>query len=575
MHGANLFTELSLVVAIGAGIAAIMHRFKQPLIIGHILTGLIAGPTILNIIHDESAFGVFGNVGVALLLFIIGLELNIKIFSKLGNVVFATTAAQVSLITTIGMLAGRLLGFSGMESFIVGLSLALSSTIIIVKILNDKKETTRLYAQVAIGILILQDLIATAGKIFLSAQSGDSGSLFSIIFLLARGVAVSGGLYWASKRLLPRLTNELEGSKELLLLFAMGWGLGFATLFEKVGFSIEIGALFAGISMAALPFSHEVGARLKPLRDFFIVIFFVSLGHGMVPGQLFGVLFPALILSLIVLIIKPLAVLATMGASGYTKRASFKTAVALGQVSEFSLVFLFSAVAAGLASERAKSTITLVALITFAASTYMMKYDDELFTKLEHKLRFFERKVTNLEQKSAMHHYPIILLGYRKGGAEFIRTFKKMKKRFVVVDYDPEVIEMLEGQKLNLLYGDVTDPEMTEELQLDKAKLIVSTISDFNTNEYLAHWLDNHNSGCVFICSAETADDAAELYETGASYVMMPHFIGSEKIGTFLQKSGLSKTEFKKFREKHLQHLETYYSELKTHDLGDSEDKSE
>lgn len=560
MHGVNLFTELSLVVVIGSIIAYLMHYFRQPLIIGHILTGVIVGPTLLNIIHDESAFGVFGSIGVALLLFIIGLELNIRIFSKLGNVVAATTAVQVTAITLVGMFVSKLLGFAGMEAFIIGLSLALSSTIIIVKILNDKKETTRLYAQIAIGVLILQDVIATAGKIFLSAVSGDDGSIMSIIFLLGRGAVVSGGLYLASKKLLPKLSKELEHSKELLLLFALGWGLGFATLFEKVGFSIEIGALFAGISMAVLPFSHEVGARLKPLRDFFIVIFFISLGHSLVPGELISTIFPALILSLVVLVVKPLTVLTTMGASGYTKRASFKTAIALGQVSEFSLVFLFSAVGYGLASDRAKSIVTLVALITFAASTYMMKYDDELFNVLEHKLRFFERKVTKLEQKSALQHYPVILLGYRKGGAEFIRTFRKMKKRFVVVDYDPEVIEMLERQTLNLLYGDVTDPEMTEELQLDKAKLIVSTISDFNTNEYIAHWLENNNPTAVFICSAESADDAADLYSKGVSYVMMPHFIGSEKIGSFLQRSGLSKMEFKKFREKHLLHLESYFA---------------
>lgn len=556
-------------ILIGSAIAAVMHYFKQPLIIGHILTGLIAGPAVLNIIHDEAAFGAFGAIGVALLLFIIGLELNLKVLSRLGNVVFTTTAIQVGTITVIGMLASRLLGFGGMESFIVGVSLALSSTIIIVKVLNDKKETTRLYAQVAIGILILQDLIATAGKIFISAQSGDDGSFFSILFLLARGAAVTSGLYWASKEFLPRLTKELEGSKELLLLFSLGWGLGFAVLFEKVGFSIETGALFAGVSMAALPFSHEVGARLKPLRDFFIVIFFVSLGHSIVPGQLVGVLGPAIILSLIVLVVKPFVVLASMGAAGYTKRASFKTAAALSQVSEFSLVFLFSAVGYGLASEKAKSTVTLVALITFAASAYLMKYDDELFGKVEKHLKFFERKVTKLEQKPAMQHYSIVLLGYRKGGAEFIRTFKKMKKRFVVVDYDPEVIEALERQSLNLIYGDVTDPEMTDELQLNSAKLIVSTISDFTTNEYLSHWLENNNPGAVFICSAETANDAAELYSNGVAYVMMPHFIGSEKLGAFLQKSGLSKTEFKKFREKHLQHLETYFSE----EIDSTEDK--
>lgn len=561
MHSASLFTDLSIVIAIGSIVAGIMHRLKQPLVIGHILTGLLVGPAFLNIIHDEATFTVFGGIGVALLLFIIGLELNLKVLQKLGNVVIGTTALEITLITIVGMLTSRLLGFGGMESFIIGLGLALSSTIIIIKLLNDKKETGRLYAQIVIGILILQDLVATVGKIFLSAQSGDNGSFLSIFFLLARGFATLGLLYWAGREFIPRISGQLESSKEFMLLFALGWGLGFALLFEKVGFSAEIGALFAGISMASLPFSHEAGARLKPLRDFFIVIFFISLGHGIVPGQLTGVIIPATILSFVVIVFKPLVVMSSMGFAGYTKRASFKAAVSLGQISEFSLVFLFSAVGYGLASERAQSTLTLVALITFAASAYIMKYDDELFSSLEKHLKLFERKTIKLEQKSVIQRHSVVLLGYRKGGAEFIRTFKKMKKRFVVVDYDPEVIDILERQSINLVYGDITDPEMTDELQLDSAKLIVSTISDFSTNEYLAHWLDSHNPAAVFICSAETANDAARLYSNGASYVMMPHFIGSEKLGAFLQRSGLSKTEFKKFREKHLQHLETYFSE--------------
>ena len=567
MNGSSLFTELSLVVALGAGIAAIMHRFKQPLIIGHILTGLIAGPTVLNVIHDDTAFGVFGNIGVALLLFIIGLELNVKVFSKLGKVVFSTTAVEVGLITIIGALGSRvLMGFGVMESLIVGLSLALSSTIIIVKILNDKKETSRLYAQVAIGILIIQDIVATAGRIFISAQSGEGASFGSILFLLIRGLVVSGGLYWAGKKLLPKLTTQMEHSRELMLLVSLAWGLGFATLFEHAGFSIELGALFAGASMATLPFSGEVSSRLKPLRDFFIVIFFVSLGHSMIPGQMFAVIVPAIFLSLIVVVIKPIIVMGSMGMSGYTKRASFKTAIALSQISEFSLVFIFSAFDNNLVSEKARVVITLVALITFTSSTYMMKYDDELFKLVENRLKIFERKVTTQEQRHPAVHYPVVMLGYRKGGAEFVKTFKKMKRKFIVVDYDPEVIEMLDRQNLDLMYGDVTDADILDEINLKDSKLVVSTISDHHINLTLVNWLSTHNEKAVFICSADSAEGAMELYSKGASYVIMPHLIGSEKMGSFLQKNALSKTEFKRFREKHLKQIEKYYAQIASDD---------
>lgn len=561
MHAASLFTELSIVVALGALIAGIMRYLKQPLIIGHIITGILAGPAVLNIIHDESAFGVFSSIGVALLLFVIGLELSIKIFSRLGNVVFTAAAVQLASVTLVGMFAAKALGFNTLEAFIIGLSLALSSTIIIVKLFNDKKEITRLYAQIAIGVLLIQDLVATGGKIFLAAQSQGSGSLFDIVLLIGRGALLTLLLYLISRYVLPKMVHMLERSKELLLLFGLGWALGLATIFQRVGFSIEIGALFAGVSLAALPFSRELASRLKPLRDFFIVIFFITLGHSMVPNQLGNVILPAIIFTLIVVLLKPLSILISMGALGYTKRASFKTAISMSQISEFSLVFLFAANEAGVASEEARAAVTLVALFTFAVSTYLVKYDNKIYNQLEGKLRLFERHVTRLEQHTAAQHFPIILLGYRKGGAEFIRTFQNMKKRFVVVDYDPEAIELLERQEVSFLYGDVTDPELIEELNLQKAKLIVSTISDYDTNKFLAHWLNTKNPNAVFICSASTTYHAARLYADGAAYVMLPHFIGSEKISNFIKKSGFSKTEFHKFREKHLQYLENHYSQ--------------
>jgi Kef-type K+ transport system membrane component KefB len=556
----HLFTELSILLAIAAGIAILMRALRQPLIIGYIVTGIIAGPTFLGLIHDATAFSALGSLGVAILLFIIGLDLNTKIISRLGKVVFLVTLAQMGVITWAGFLTARLLDFGKLESAVIGLGLAMSSTIIIVKLLNDKKETTRLYAQITIGILILQDFVATAGKIGLAAKA-EGGSADDIVFLLGRGVAVTALLFVASRHVIPRFTRALESSKELLLLFSLGWALGIASLFEAVGFSIEIGALFAGISLASLPYSNEMASRLKPLRDFFLVIFFITLGQAMAPGKMMDSLGLALIFSFIVLVIKPLLVLVTMGLLGYTKRASFKTGVSLSQISEFSLVFVSAAVATGLVREQAATTITLVALITFAASTYLIKYDDILYRQLEHHLRFFERKVTKIEQHEAINSYPIVMFGYNKGGHEFRKTFKNMQKKFVVVDYDPDVIDSLEQQQIPYLYGDAVDPELLEEVHLDKSKLVVSTISDHKTNMFLAHWLGKHNPHAVFVCSADSAEHASDLYADGTSYVMIPHYIGSEKLSAFIKKNGFSKGEFKKYREKHLTYLQSHYDE--------------
>lgn len=555
-----LFAQLSLVIALGAGIAILMRLLRQPLIIGHIITGILAGPAVLNIIQDESGFTVLSTIGVALLLFIVGLELSLKIISRLSKVVFLTTFVQMSVVMVAGASVARLLHFGRLESLIIGLCLAMSSTIIIVTLLQQKKELMRLFAQIAVGILILQDLVATAAKITLSARSaGDS--ILEVGLLLGRGLFFVGFLYAISRIILPRITRFLESSKELLLVLSIGWALGIATLFARIGFSLEVGALLAGMSLASLPFSHEIASRLRPMRDFFIIIFLITLGHTLVPGQIISAFLPAIFFSLLVFTLKPFVILLTLGMQGYTKRASFKTAIAMGQISEFSLVFIVAAAQHAYVSQSAQAALGLTALMTFAVSTYLIKYDDQLFAVLERHLRFFERRVTKLEQKNAMQHHSVVLFGYRKGGSEFIRTFKNMGKRFIVVDYDPEAIELIEKQHVDFLYGDATDPELIEELQLDKSKLVVSTISDPAANEFLAHWLNEHNPAAVFVGSAESSYQAAKLYSEGASYVMMPHLIGSEKISTFIKRSGFKKSEFSKFREKHLQYLETHYAE--------------
>lgn len=557
MHG-TIYSELSLVIAIGAAIALLMHGLRQPLIIGYIFTGIMAGPAALGIVHSDAAFNGLSTIGIALLLFIIGLDLSPRVFFRLRRTILFTTTLQVLVTSGLGFLLARNMDFGRMESAVIGLSLALSSTIIIVKLFNDKRETTRLYAQVVIGVLIIQDLFVTVGKFGLAARTTD-GTAEAVTRLMGIGLLVTALLYLTSRTIVPYLTKVIESSKEILLLFALGWGLGIALLFEEVGFSIEIGALFAGISLAHLPYSREMASRLKPLRDFFIVVFFITLGQLVIPEKLPEVMPAVLVLSGFVLVVKPLIALISMGLLGYTKRTSFKVAMALGQISEFSLVFVTAAVHTGLARESVATTITMVAIITFSVSTYLIKYDNVLFNLLEKRLRLFERKVTKLEQRYTAQSFPIMLFGYRRGSHEFIKTFKRMGKRFMIVDYDPDIVESLERIHEHYVYGDATDSEFLDEIQLQKAKLVVSTISDFKSNEFLITWLAAHNPAAVFVCSANSATQASELYNHGASYVMMPHYVGTEKLSAFIKKNGFSKTEFKQYREKHLSYLQTNY----------------
>lgn len=555
---ANIFTELSVVIAIGAGISLVMRLIRQPLIIGYILTGIVVGPSVLNIIKSESTINVFASIGIALLLFIIGLGLNPRVIKEVGKVALITGGVQILFTTLVGFLFSRAFGWSKTESLFVGLALAFSSTIIILKLLSDKKEQTRLYGKITIGILLLQDIVAALALVLVAARSEGSFSISALLILGAKGLAVAIPIYLISYFVLPRMNKIIAGSQEFLFLFAIGWGFGAAALFEYFGFSLEVGALFAGVALASLPYAQEIASRLRPLRDFFVVVFFIVLGTRLSFANVLGLLLPTAIFLLIVILVKPFIVMATMGILGYTKNTSFKAAGSLAQISEFSLVFILLGQQQGLVRPDIANIMTIVALITIATSAYAITYSNQIYTVLEKNLTLFERRKTH-QEKEKTHRYDMILFGFNKGGQEFVRVMEQMKKKYVVVDYDPEVIDALEHQQINYLYGDVTDLELLEELNMASAKLVVSTVSDHETNLFLVRWLEKVNPHAVFVCAADTASQASSLYEEGAAYVMMPHYIGSEKIGSFIKRNGFNKSEFRKFREKHLQYLETHY----------------
>ncbi len=555
----SIFAELSLIIAIAAIMALFMRLLRQPLIIGHILTGILVGPSVLHLVESAQTIQVFASIGIALLLFIIGLGLNPKVIKEVGRVASIAGVLQVMLTAGFAWGGGIILGLTNTESIFLGVALAFSSTIIILKLLSDKKEQTRLYGKIATGLLIIQDIIATIALLFVTSQQGESGfSSTHLVSLVLKGLAIIIPLFFIGNVILPRLSKLIAGSQEFLFLFAVGWGFGTAALFEKAGFSLEIGALLAGMALASLPYTQEISARLRPLRDFFIVVFFITLGTQLNFGH-FQKLVPAIIMcSAIVIVLKPVIILTIMGLMGYTKRTSFKTAIAMAQISEFSLVFVILGNKQHLVSDDLVSIVTLVALISIAVSSYLIVYADQLYVFLERTLTLFEQRKEHFEKESRQH-YDLVLFGYQKGGHEFLKVFEGLKKKYIIIDYDPEVIDRLEHQKQPYLYGDATDIELLEEAGLDKAKLIVSTISDHSSNMFLLTLLEKINPKAVIILHAETVGEAGELYEKGASYVVMPHYIGSEKIGAFIRKNGLKKSEFKKYRQKHLAYLQNHY----------------
>ena len=548
----DVFTQLSLVIVIAAAVAFVMRLLKQPLIIGYILTGVIVGPGLLHLIEDKQAFETFSEIGIALLLFIIGLELSIAVVKRLGKPVFLTATAILSTVGVIGYLIGIAFHFTLVESILIGLAMFFSSTIIIAKVLSDKKEISRLNGQIAIGVILLDDIVATFALLFVVATgSGNELGMFEIGLLLLKGVAVIGVLALLAAKVLPKVTKYVAKSQELLFLFALAWGFGVATAINLVGFSIEIGALFAGVALAQLPYAHQIGARLKPLRDFFVILFFISLGEYLRVDNFTDAIIPAVLLSVMVLTLKPVVVMLTLGLLGYTRRTSFKTGINLSQISEFSIILIVLAVTSGVASPELTAIVTIVALVTIAVSTYLMQYDDMIYKRLGKYMNVFERAQVS-EKRHTSKTYPLVLIGYNNGGHQYLKTFRALRKKFVVIDYDPDVIETLQRANVDYLYGDITDPELIGEINIEGAELIINTIGDHTINQSLIKHVRRHNKNAVIICNSSEPEDAAELYHLGASYIILPHFIGSERMSSFIAAHGTDKKTFDQYREEHL-----------------------
>lgn len=545
----SLFAQLSAVLGIAALISIVMRLLRQPLIIGYILTGLLAGPSFLNIIKNHGDFATFSQIGITLLLFIVGLGLNMSLIKSTGKPAFLVFFVNLIVLVGVGLGLGRFFGFNPIESLLMGVGLVFSSTIVVVKMLVDNREQNRLHGRLVIGVLLVEDLAATALLIFLAATKG--GSDVGIIPLLCRGLSLAGGLVLLSWFVFPKVAKFFAKSQEFLFGFALAWAFLVAFLFDAAGFSIEVGALFAGVSLAALPYAQEISTRLKPLRDFFLLLFFISMGEHLTFDGISSAIIPALCCALVVTFIKPLSVANSLGAIKYTKQTSFKVSAHLSQISEFSIVMIALAYSEGLVGAQVVNTVTLTTLITIATSTYLMEYDGAIFRHMQQLLPIIERKIVNAEAGKTPD-YKMVLFGYRRGGHEFVRTFRSLKKPYVVVDYNPEIVETLENQHIPVIYGDATDYELLGEIGLKNAELVVSVMPGTSNNLELLHYLKLHNPNCIFICHANDYDDAAMYYDEGVTYVMLPHFIGSERMGGFIKKHGANHKAFDLYRKQHL-----------------------
>ena len=518
------------------------------------LTGILIGPAVLNIVHGSETIEIMSKFGIALLLFIVGLGLNAGVIKEVGKASVSVGLMQMLAGTFFGTILFKLTGLSLGQAILLGLAFSFSSTIIILKLLVDKKQQNQLYGKLSIGVLLVQDIVAALALLVVSASGKGGLSLVDLTYLFLKGGLLIILVLLFSKYIIKPLEATLTASQELLFLFALAWALGVASLFYLMGFSLEVGALFAGVMLASTNYASEVASRMRPLRDFFLIVFFITLGSNLNLVSASKMLIPALLISAGIVVLKPLLVTILFGIMGYTKSTSFKAGLLQSQISEFSLILILLAINTIGLNRDLLNISTLVAIITITASTYLIHYSNILYKIFERHLSIFERKKVKYEQK-INSDYDAIVVGYHKGGREFIKALKHNKFKVLVVDYDPDVIDELEKKKISFLYGDITEPDLLEELDASKIKLVVSTLTAYDTTNTMLKVMHRKNSSMMTILNADSPSHAKMLYGHGADYVMLPHVVGGKKIAEFLDENGLNEKAFINHRKKHLKRI--------------------
>lgn len=552
----TVFTEIGILVTVATLIALLMRMLRQPLIIGHIITGFLVGSFALGIFHNVETLELFSELGISFLLFSVGMSLNPKMLKEYGRASFITGIGQVILTGGVGVLICTLLGYDWITSLYVGIALAFSSTVIVLKLLSDKGDMDKLYVKLSIGSLLLQDIIAIVLLFAIPFVTGSRGNGTELLQTLGYATIAGIGVFLVSRYIVSRLNEYLTRSQELLFLFANAWGMGIAALFASIGLSLEGGALIAGVALSTLPSRHEISARLAPLRDFFIVAFFILLGTRMVVSDFTTILVPALILSAFVLVANPLLQLIVMGVLGYRKKTSFQTGMMSAQISEFSLILVALGVSLGQVLPEVLSTVTLVGLITIFISSYLILYSDRVYNHLSKYLGIFERKGAH-ESSPHIKSYSVFLIGANRIGSEFIRLFKEEKRKFMVIEQDPETLSELALNKIEHVYGDAGDPDLLEELKVHEAELVVSTAPDLETNLIILSAIKRGGKDPMVMMVAHRVSNALKLYEAGADYVILPHFIGGSYATSLLAKFKADNVEMKTIRGEHIQYLES------------------
>lgn len=557
-HNLVVLVEIGLIIIIATVFAFLVRLFKQPLIPAYIFTGILIGPLFFGIIENQELIFALSEIGVAFLIFTAGLEIKFRKLKEVGSVASIGGILQILILFFLAFFISTLLGFSGEALIYIGLVVALSSTMVVVKLLSDKRELNSLHGRIIMGILLIQDIAAIVALAIL----GSDMSLNSIMIVLAKAAFFAVMAVLLSKVINPIFRKSAD-NHELFLLVAISFLFVFVFGSFIAGLSLIIGAFFAGVALANSNYKTEIQGKITPLREFFAVIFFVSLGMQLeLISKNFFLLF--IILLILVMVFKPLVIMFLVRLFGYRKRTSFLTGNALAQTSEFSLIILTLGLGLGHISQGLFSTLVLLTILTMSTTTYFIGHEKRLNKWFGWPLNILNKLKSEKEQLEYLKEdgKKIILFGCHRVGSLFLREFEKDKKNLIVVDYNPEIIRSLIKKKIPCIYGDFANEELQEKINIRNADTIISTIPDIEDNLRLVKRVRSENEDALILITADRISEALSLYNRGADYVILPQVIAGQRAFDIINKIKQNRTDIKNMKKEHIKFLNRIHNIL-------------
>jgi Kef-type K+ transport system membrane component KefB len=553
--GEDLLTSIGLCVSVAALLAFVANRLRQPPLLAYLLAGVVIGPEIgLKLIRAEESIRTVSEVGLILLLFIIGLEMDLRKLLAAGRPVIVAGLLQFPLCLALGLALLHPLGFHGGDfgSLYLAACLAMSSTMIVVKLLYDKFELDTLPGRITLGVLVFQDVWAI---VFLAVQPNLAHpQAFTLLESLFKGIVLVAVSLIASKTLLPKLFDSVAKVPELVLIGSLAWCFVVSAGADAAGLSREMGALIAGVSISTFPDNLDVVAKVISIRDFFVTLFFVALGMQ-IPMPTAAVIGLALLASLLLVASRFAVVFPLLRALGLGHRASLLPSINLAQMSEFSMVIAAIGLADGHIERRTVSILIFVFAFTAVGSTYLIEYSHRVQAWLARWLR--RAGVPDLDaaaEKPSTGESPtpkdIVLLGFFLEASALVHEYEldgaggrhPLLDRLLVIDFNPHVHEELKRRGIACVYGDISNMDTLRHADIRDAALVVSTIPDTvlrgtSNLELLRKARRLCPRARVAVTATRTAA-ALELYAAGADYVLVPRLQSAAQMAAVLA-SGL------------------------------------